>query len=96
MHKQLLMQFINMKKYKFILNDMRYYIYVYWQQGNVGTHQVKLLDEQPLEGFKTDKHAESHLEKLIERRKGYYFERPWYEFTIQKTWKSKNALDKKK
>jgi hypothetical protein len=73
---------------------MRYYIWAYWQQGNVGPHQVRLLDDQPKDGFKSEEAAEAHLLKKIEARKGYFFERPWYEFTIQKTWKSKSALDK--
>ena len=73
---------------------MRYYIYVYWQQGNIGAKQVDTLEQQPKEGFETEKEAEEYLLNLIEKRKGYYFERPWYRFTILKTWNSKNALDK--
>jgi hypothetical protein len=72
---------------------MRYYIYVYWQQGNVGAKQVTTLENQPEEGFKTENEAEEYLLDLIEKRKGYFFERDWYKFTILKTWSSKSALD---
>ena len=71
---------------------MRYYIYVYWMQGNIGPHQVNTLDNQPAEGFATEDEAEEHLLKLIEARKGYYFERDWYKFTILKTWQSKSII----
>jgi hypothetical protein len=73
---------------------MRYYIYTYWQQGNVGPKQVEILEDQPMEGFATEDQAEQHLLKLIEAREGRFFTRPWYNFTILKTWKSKSALDK--
>ena len=73
---------------------MRYYIYVYWQQGNIGAKQVDTLEQQPKDGFETEKDAEEYLLNLIEKRKGYYFERDWYKFTILKTWNSKSALDK--
>jgi len=71
---------------------MRYYIYVYWTQGNIGPYQVSTLDEQPAEGFATEVEAEEYLLKLIEARKGHYFERDWYKFTILKTWQSKSAI----
>lgn len=75
---------------------MKWYIYVITQQGNIGPHQTILLkDHQPAEGFDTEQQGEEHLVKLIEARKGYYFERDWYHFVILKTWQSKSALDKK-
>lgn len=73
---------------------MKYYIYVYWQIGNVGVKQAEPLEQQPKEGFETEKEAEEYLLDLIEKRKGYFFERDWYKFTILKTYNSKSALDK--
>lgn len=71
----------------------RYFIYVYYQQGNVGPQCVEALKDQPKDGFGTEQDAEVHLQKLIEARKGYFFERDWYKFTILKTYLSKSALD---
>ncbi len=71
----------------------RFYIYVYYQVGNVGSHNIESIKEQPDDGFATEKEAENHLAKLIEARKGYHFERNWYKFTILKTFRSKSALD---
>ncbi len=73
---------------------MKYYIYVYWQRGNVGVKQAETLEQQPKDGFETEKEAEEYLLDLIEKRKGYFFERDWYKFTILKTYNSKSALDK--
>jgi hypothetical protein len=70
----------------------RYFIYVYYQQGNVGPHCVEPIKEQPEEGFATEQEAEEHLTKMIEARQGYYFDRNWYKFTILKTYLSKNAF----
>jgi hypothetical protein len=69
-----------------------YYIYVYYQVGNIGSWTVKTIDEQPKEGFDTEKEAEQHLIKLIQAKKGIYFERDWYKFTILKTWNSLSAV----
>ncbi len=73
---------------------MKYYIYVFYQVGNIGSRDVKAIEEQPKAGFNTEKDAEAHLLDLIEKRKGNYFDRDWYKFTILKTWNSKSALDK--
>lgn len=70
----------------------RYFIYVYYQQGNVGPQCVEAISEQPEEGFATEKEAEDHLIALIEARKGHYFDRNWYKFTVLKTYLSKNAF----
>ena len=69
-----------------------FYIYVYYQRGNVGDYNCRTIEEQPKEGFKTENDAEKHLIELIEAKKGYFFDRPWYKFTILKTWNSKSAL----
>ena len=73
---------------------MRYFIYVYWQQGNIGPKQVDVILEQPNDGFESEQDAELCLLDLIEKRKGYFFDRDWYKFTIMKTYNSKSALDK--
>ena len=70
----------------------RYYIYVYYKVGNIGSRDVKTIDEQPKDGFETEQEAENHLIKLIEAKKGYYFDRAWYKFTIFKTWNSLSAV----
>ena len=70
----------------------RYFIYVYYQVGNIGSRDVKTIDEQPKDGFETEKEAEQHLIKLIEAKKGYHFDRAWYKFTILKTWNSLSAV----
>ena len=69
---------------------MKYYIYVYWQQVS---KQVTILENQPKDGFETESQAEEHLLDLIETRKGQFFDRDWYKFTIMKTYNSKSALD---
>lgn len=61
--------------------------------GNVGSRDVQTIDEQPEEGFESETEAEKHLLELIEKRQGIFFTRPWYKFTILKTYSSKNALD---
>jgi len=71
----------------------RHYIYVYYQVGNVGSQDVKVIEHQPENGFDSEQAAEQHLSKLIEARKGIYFDRDWYKFTILKTYCSKSALD---
>lgn len=70
----------------------RYFIYVFYQVGNIGSRDVKTIDEQPEEGFDTEQKAQKHLIKLILAKKGYYFERDWYKFTILKTWNSLSAV----
>lgn len=69
-----------------------YYIYVYYKVGNIGSDDVKVLSGQPESGFKTEKQAETYLKKLILAKKGYYFDRAWYKFTILKTWNSLSAV----
>jgi len=59
----------------------RYLIFVYQSKN------ITLIDEQPKDGFETDKEAEAHLLDLIEAKKGYYFDRDWYKFVILKTYK---------
>jgi hypothetical protein len=71
----------------------RYFIYVYFQQGNVGPRCVEALKDQPEDGFTTEEEAEKFLQTLIEARQGYFFDRDWYKFTILKTFLSKSALD---
>lgn len=73
---------------------MRHYIYVYYQVGNIGGKEVDTIDDQPEDGFPDFDSAKDHLLELIESRKGHYFDRPWYKFTILPTWNSKSALDK--
>ena len=70
----------------------RYFIYVYYQVGNVRSRDVKTIDEQPKDGFETEQEAETHLIKLIEAKKGNHFDRAWYKFTILKTWNSLSAV----
>ena len=70
----------------------RYFIYVYYQVGNIGSRDVKTIDEQPKDGFETEKEAEQHLINLILAKKGYHFDRAWYKFTILKTWNSLSAV----
>jgi len=70
----------------------RYFIYVFYQVGNIGSRDVKTIDEQPKDGFETEQEAEKHLKKLILEKKGYFFDRDWYKFTIMKTWNSLSAV----
>jgi len=70
----------------------RYFIYVFYQVGNIGSRDVKTIDEQPKNGFETEQEAEQHLKKLILTKKGYFFDRDWYKFTIMKTWNSLSAV----
>ena len=70
----------------------RYFIYVFYQVGNIGSRDVKTIDEQPKDGFETEQKAEEHLKKLILAKKGYFFDRNWYKFTIMKTWNSLSAV----
>ena len=70
----------------------RYFIYVFYQVGNIGSRDVKTIDEQPKDGFKTEQEAENHLKKLILAKKGQFFDRDWYKFTIMKTWNSLSAV----
>lgn len=70
----------------------RYFIYVFYQVGNIGSRDVKAIDEQPKDGFETEREAEQHLEKLILAKKGHFFDRNWYKFTIMKTWNSLSAV----
>ena len=70
----------------------RYFIYVYYQVGNIGSRDVRTIDEQPKDGFETEQEAEHHLIKLILAKTGYHFDRPWYKFTILKTWNSLSAV----
>ena len=70
----------------------RYYIYVYYRPGNIGSRDVKVIDEQPIDGFNTELEAEDHLKELILAKTGQYFDRDWYKFTILKTWNSLSAI----
>jgi len=70
----------------------RYFIYVYYQVGNIGSRDVRTIDEQPKDGFETEQEAEEHLIKLILAKKGYHFDRARYKFTILKTWNSLSAV----
>jgi len=70
----------------------RYFIYVFYQVGNIGSRDVKTIDEQPKDGFETEQEAEQHLKKLILTKKGHFFNRDWYKFTIMKTWNSLSAV----
>ncbi len=70
----------------------RYFIYVFYQVGNIGSRDVKTIDEQPKDGFENERDAEEHLKKLILAKKGYFFDRSWYKFTIMKTWNSLSAV----
>ena len=86
-----------MKDYTPVLKDEptlthRYYIYVYYRIGNIGGEHVKTIGEQPKEGFETEPEAVAYLTKLILAKKGYYFNRDWYKFTILKTWNSLSAV----
>lgn len=74
------------------MTEFRYYIYVYYQRGNCGDYNCRTIEEQPKEGFDSEINAEKHLIKLIDKKHGYFFDRPWYKFTILKTYNSKNAL----
>lgn len=70
----------------------RYYIYVYYRPGNIGSRDVKVIDEQPTDGFDTELEAEYRLKELILAKTGQYFDRDWYKFTILKTWSSLSAV----
>jgi hypothetical protein len=70
----------------------RYFIYVFYRVGNVGSRDVKTINEQPEDGFETELEAEEHLKKLILSKKGHFFHRNWYKFTILKTWNSLSAV----
>lgn len=65
---------------------IRYFIYVYYQVGNIGSRDVRTIDEQPKDGFETEAEAEQFLIKLMLGKKGYYFDKNWFKFTILKTW----------
>ncbi len=71
---------------------MKYYIYVYRRQGNIGPFEFLLINEQPTDGFVTELQAEVFLLDLIDKRKGNYFERDWYKFIIHKTYSSKSVI----
>jgi hypothetical protein len=70
----------------------RYYIYVYYRPGNIGSRDVKVIDKQPIDGFDTELEAEYRLKELILAKTGQYFERDGYKFTILKTWNSLSAV----
>ena len=70
----------------------RYFIYVFYQVGNIGSRDVKTINEQPRDGFETEQEADEHLKKLILAKKGNLFDRSWYKFTIMKTWNSLSAV----
>lgn len=72
---------------------VRYFIYAYYKSGNVGGNSVRTIaDGQPKNGFATEQEAEERLTELILAKKGYFFERDWYKFTILKTWSSLSAV----
>jgi hypothetical protein len=50
------------------------------QVGNIGSHQIQRIKEQPAEGFVTRFDAERELEKLIKDKGTHYFN--WDAFTI--------------
>ena len=57
------------------------YIYQLFQQGNIGTHQIEKIDEQPDDGFENYSQATRHLEKLFKMDK-YPFGSIKFNFTI--------------
>jgi hypothetical protein len=71
----------------------KFFIYILYQQGNVGGHHIEAIREQPDDGFVNEEEAEKHLLELIEKREGWGFDRDWYKFVIMKTYTSKSALD---
>ncbi|MEO5991880.1 MAG: hypothetical protein ABIP68_09620, partial [Ferruginibacter sp.] len=62
---------IIMKKY--------YYIVQLYQIGNVDRHQIKIIDEQPKEGFRTDGQAETFLRLFLNNGK---YSASWFSFSI--------------
>lgn len=42
-----------------------FYILILRQIGNIGAHEIKKIDEQPKEGFISEKAAEEHLKNLF-------------------------------
>jgi hypothetical protein len=50
------------------------------QIGNIGSHQIARIKEQPEEGFLTYENAEHRLIQLIENKGTHYFN--WDAFTI--------------
>lgn len=68
-----------------------YFVYVIRQAGNIGPHEILKVNDQPEKGFLTEKNADHWLNKKIENREGYYFDRAGYHFVILKTYISKNA-----
>lgn len=69
---------------------MRYYIYVFYKKQALKF--AGALDDQPEDGFESEKEAENFLLNKIEEKKGHYFDRAWYKFVILKTYKSKSAV----
>lgn len=60
-------------KYKMVSS---YYILILRQIGNIGAHEIKKIDNQPEEGFLSEKDAENHLGKLI-KEGNYPFDSRW-------------------
>ena len=65
---------------------IRFYIYVHYKG------EMKPILDQPIDGFEERKYAVLHLFRLINAKKGEYFTRNWYRFTIQETFHSLSAV----
>jgi hypothetical protein len=66
-------------------HEKRYFIYVYRQQGNIGSFEFLVIEDQPKEGFVTEEKAEEHLLFLINEGKAHWFDRKWYKYVVMKT-----------
>lgn len=72
-------------KYKMVSS---YYILILRQIGNIGAHEIKKIDNQPEEGFLSEKDAENYLSKLI-KEANYPFDTRWgHNYMISKLYKN--------
>jgi len=61
-----------------------FYILILRQIGNVGAHEIKKIDDQPKDGFVSEKAAEEHLKKLFKIGDYPFNKNNWESFMIDK------------
>jgi hypothetical protein len=68
----------------------RYRIFEARQIGNVGAHEIKAIEEQPKEGYDTEKEAELSLRKKIASANEWLFNGNYPRtFVVLKVWEIK-------
>lgn len=67
--------------------------YKIFRHGSVGNtrHVVSPVKDQPDDGFENYDYAEEYLLAHIEDRKGYGYDRPWFDYFILPVYSSKDA-----